>query len=107
MDRKEYEALVSAQWSMEVKGSANPYTSLNGNMFSFLDKAGNLAVRLSPEERNAHNSTYGLGPVEQYGSVMKDYVWVPEEVLERADQTEQLMQDAIRFARSLKPKPTK
>ncbi len=107
MDRSEYERLVAEHWDVAVKGKANPYTSLNGNMFSFLDKSGRLAVRLEAEKRRAHNAAYGLGPVEQYGSVMKDYVWVPEELLSEPHKTARLMADAMAFARGLKPKATK
>ena len=37
-----YRILMSQLDGTEVKGKANPYTSMNGNMFSFLDKAGVL-----------------------------------------------------------------
>ena len=107
MDRSEYEKLAAEHWGMNVKGKANPYTSLNGNMFSFLDRSGRLAVRLEADKREAHNAAYGLGPVEQYGSVMKDYVWVPEELLSDDDKTARLMADAMAFAGGLKPKATK
>lgn len=107
MDRVKYEALAAAHWGAEVKGKANPYTSLNGNMFSFLDKTGALAVRLEPEHRARHNAEHGLGPVEQYNSVMKDYVWVPEAVLDDPKKLDRLMLAALEFAQSLKPKPTR
>ena len=37
-----YEKLVARLPDVERKGAAMPYTSWNGNMFSFLDKEGKL-----------------------------------------------------------------
>ena len=107
MERAEYADLAARHWNQNVKGKTNPYTSINGNMFSFLDKGGNLAVRLSPQQRAAHNKAHDLGPVMQYGAVMKDYVWVPEAVVGDANALDDLLQNAMEFAKSLKPKPAK
>ena len=46
-----YEQLVASVPGLERKGAAMPYTSVNGNMFSFLDKAGALSLRLPDHER--------------------------------------------------------
>lgn len=107
MERSDYEKHASEHWSVAVKGKANPYTSLNGNMFSFLGKDGTLAVRLAPSKREAHNARHGLGPVTQYNAVMKDYVWVPDEVVGDATAMSALMRDALDFAMTLKPKATR
>ena len=43
-----YTAAVDASSiDSEVKGAKNPYTSRNGHMFSFLDRDGTMALRLS------------------------------------------------------------
>jgi hypothetical protein len=45
-----YEKLIAANPKIKRKGAANPYTSLNGHMFSYLDPSGSMALRL-PETR--------------------------------------------------------
>ena len=42
----EYSAAVKATPGAELKGASMPYTSVNGNMHSFLDKLGVCALRL-------------------------------------------------------------
>ncbi len=44
-------ALAAAK--IERKGDTNPYTSVNGHMFTHLDPSGSLGVRLSPEDLDA------------------------------------------------------
>jgi hypothetical protein len=44
-----YEAVVAGNPEVERRGATMPYTSLNGHMFSFLDKTGAMALRL-PED---------------------------------------------------------
>ena len=46
---KKYEALVADFPEVERKGVSMPYTALNGNMFSFLDKEGMLSLRFSQD----------------------------------------------------------
>ena len=65
-----------------VKGAKNPYTSRNGHMFSFLDRDGTMALRLSEELREAYGAEYSTDPVIQYGSVMRGYVAIPDELFE-------------------------
>jgi hypothetical protein len=62
-----YEALVARFESVKRKGAANPYTSLNGHMFSFLDREGTLALRFSDEDRAEFTDLYESGPSIQYG----------------------------------------
>ena len=35
---EQYTRIVDGVGGLEVKGKANPYTSVNGHMFSFIDK---------------------------------------------------------------------
>ena len=46
-----FDRLVATQPKVERKGAANPYTAVNGNMFSCLHPPGRLALRLPEEER--------------------------------------------------------
>jgi len=100
-----YRAIVAAQSALEVKGKAMPYTALNGNMFTFLDKTGQLAMRLPDDARAAHEAVHGGGPVMQYGAIMKDYVALPHDATD--DDIAALFRDSLAYAETLKPKPTK
>ena len=46
-----YEAMVSARPGIDRKGKKIPYTSMNGNMFSFLDGNGTICLRLSGDDQ--------------------------------------------------------
>jgi hypothetical protein len=49
-----YEKLLAAVPGIERKGADNPYTSINGNMFSLLlSPTGRMALRLSTDERDS------------------------------------------------------
>ncbi len=101
-----YERLVAAVDGIERKGATMPYTSLNGNMFSFLSPAGELAFRLAKAEREAFLALYPDAVVMQHGRLMKDYIEVPAAILEDADALSALFQQSLSHARTLKPKAT-
>lgn len=50
-------------------------------MFSFLDKKGVMTLRLSREVGQVFLSGYDSGPVVQFGSVMRGYVAIPDDLL--------------------------
>lgn len=76
-----YEELIEASGSdAAIKGAKNPYTSRNGHMFSFLTPEGGLALRLSDAMGEEFRDAHASAPVMQYGSVMRGYVSVPEEL---------------------------
>ena len=102
-----YEKLVATLPDVERKGASMPYTSLNGNMFSFLTKEGTLALRLAADEREAFMKKYGTGLCEQHGVVMKEYVEVPDALLKKTAEMKKQFQRSYEYAATLKPKPTK
>jgi hypothetical protein len=71
-----YDKLVKTNPQIERKGAANPYTSLNGHMFTLLNPQGTLALRLPEEEREKFLEKYKTRLFEAYGVVMKEYVTV-------------------------------
>ena len=75
-----YRKLVATNPSVELKGATMPYTSLNGHMFSFLTKTGTLALRLPTKERDAFLKKYKTQRCEQYGTVMEEYVEIPDKI---------------------------
>lgn len=101
-----YEQLVATNPAVERKGAAMPYTSLNGNMFSFLTKSGTLALRLPETERDAFLKKYKTRLTEQHGAVMKEYVDVPDDLLRKARELKKYFDISYAYAGTLKPKPT-
>lgn len=101
-----YRELVADATGGQVKGKVNPYTSMNGNMFSFLDKAGTLCLRLSDEDRAAFVAAFEAGPVIQYGAVMKDYVPVLPKVLADPVVLKGWFAKCLAYTQSLPAKPT-
>ena len=102
-----YEKLVRTNPKIERKGAANPYTSLNGHMFSYLNQFGLLALRLPKEERQKFLKKYKTTLFEAYGAVMKEYVTVPDSLLRNTKMLEPYFQMSYEYVQTLKPKPTK
>jgi hypothetical protein len=101
-----YEKLVATNPSVERKGATMPYTSLNGHMFSMLAKDGSLALRLPDEERAAFLTKYKTKLSEQYGTVLKEYVVVPDVLLRKTAELKKYFDISYAYVGSLKPKPT-
>ena len=91
----------------ELKGAKNPYTARNGHMFSFLDGKGAMALRLSEELQKAFLGQYDSGPVIQYGSVMRGYLSVPDDLLGRTDELRDWFDKSYDWVGTLDPNPTK
>jgi TfoX/Sxy family transcriptional regulator of competence genes len=102
-----YEKLVATNPMIERKGATMPYTSLNGHMFSFLTKTGTLALRLPAEERDTFLKKYQTKLCEQHGSVMEEYVEVPNALLKKTQELKKYFDLSYAYVASLKPKPTK
>jgi len=66
-----YDRLVATIPNLERKGDTVPYTSLNGHMFSYLGKTGELALRLPETEREAFLKKYKTRLCELYGVVCR------------------------------------
>lgn len=102
-----YQALVAAVPGLELKGASLSYTSLNGNMHSFLDKTGTCAVRLGKEDREAFLAAFGGGLyVHESGAVMKEYVPLSVTLLADTSAAADWLRKSFHYARGLKPKPT-
>jgi TfoX/Sxy family transcriptional regulator of competence genes len=100
-----YEELIATIPEIERKGDANPYTSLNGNMFTLLHQ-GRLAIRLPEEEREKFLKKHKTTLFEAYGAVMQEYVAVPEALLAKAGALKKYLEMSYAYAKTLKPKAT-
>lgn len=103
----QYEELVSRVPNLERKGKTMPYTSVNGHMFSFLDKEGAMGLRLSEQDRTEFIEAFNSRLMEQHGRTMKEYVVVPPALLNNTDELSIYFKRSFDYVSSLKPKPTK
>lgn len=101
-----YDKLIATIPAIQRKGAANPYTSLNGNMFTLLHQS-RLAVRLPKDEREAFLKKYKTTLFEAYGAVMDEYVAVPDGLLRNTKELQKYLTISYKYAKTLKPKPTK
>ena len=102
-----YEKAIKTISGVERRGDANPYTSLNGNMFTLLHQSNTLAIRLSETDRGAFLKKYKTTLFEAYGTVMKEYVTVPDSLLKNTKELGKYLQASFEYAKTLKPKATK
>jgi TfoX/Sxy family transcriptional regulator of competence genes len=101
-----YDKLIATIPEIRRKGDANPYTSLNGNMFTLLHQ-GRLAIRLPEDEREKFLKKFKTGLFEAYGTTMPEYVAVPAALLTKTSELKKYLEASYAYAKTLKPKPTK
>jgi len=101
-----YDRLIATHSEIERKGDANPYTSLNGNMFTLLHQS-RLAIRLPEDEREKFLKKYKTSLFEAYGTVMKEYVAIPDKMLPKTKELKKYLELSYEYAKTLKAKPTK
>jgi hypothetical protein len=101
-----YDKLIATRPEIERKGDANPYTAVNGNMFTILLGSERLGIRLPEEERARFLKKYGTTLLEAYGAVMKEYVAVPDGLLGKTKELARYLDLSFEYAETLKPKPT-
>ncbi len=96
-----YEKLLATNPRVEQKGDAMPYTSVNGHMFSLLTRTGTRALRLPEEERHAFLKKYKSKLTEQYGVVMKEYVDVPDSLLQKTSELQKYFAASYKYVSSV------
>ncbi|MFI5134540.1 MAG: hypothetical protein ACHQD9_01685 [Chitinophagales bacterium] len=101
-----YEKIVTLFPEVERKGDNVPYTSHNGNMFSYLHNSGTMALRLPEKEREDFLKQHKTKLMEAYGVVQKEYVTVPDKLLADAKAMKKYFAISLEYVKSLKPKPT-
>ncbi|MGD8684318.1 MAG: hypothetical protein PVG27_10240 [Chloroflexota bacterium] len=99
-----YEELVASVPGVERKGVANPYTSRNGYMTSFIDRAGEVSIRLEKADRERFIERYDSHIARQYGKQMPEFVVVPDGLLERQDEIRPWFARSWEWVGTLDPK---
>jgi hypothetical protein len=102
-----YDKLIATMPEIERKGSANPYTSHNGHMFSLLlGPKGVMALRLPEEEREKFLKKHNTILYEAYGAVMREDVTVPDALLKNTKALQKYLALSYAYVKTLKPKAT-
>ena len=101
-----YDEHVARHPDIQRKGAKNPYTSANGHMFSFMNKDGEVGIRLSKEDQAAFIEEFDSKLFISYGATMRGYVTVPISLLESGAFQDYLTK-SLEYVLSLPPKPTK
>ena len=102
-----YERLIATIPNLERKGDANPYTAMNGNMFTLLHQSSRLAIRLTEDKRQEFLKKYKTTLFEAYGAVMKEYVAVPDTMLKNTKDLRKYLEFSYEYAKTLTPKPSR
>lgn len=101
-----YEKLIASVPGVARRGATIPYTSVNGNMFSYLSKEGKLALRLPAQTRDAFLQKYKASLCSAYGVIQKEYVEVPAALMKKTSELRVYLAASFAYASSLKRKPT-
>src|SRR5947209_3091151 len=101
---EQYEMLLATIPEIARKGASVPYTSLNGNMFSYLHASGLVALRLPAGEREKFLEKYQTKLFEVYGIVQKEYVTVPDWLLANTEELQPYLAISYEYVKSLRPK---
>jgi len=99
-----YEELVASCSEAERKGATMPYTSFNGNMFSFLHPSGAMALRLPKGVREDFLEKYQTKLFDAYGIVQKEYVLVPDALMAKMEELKPYFALSWEYCKTLKPK---
>lgn len=101
---KFYDELISKSPNFKRKGKTVPYTSANGYMFSQLNKAGEIGIRLPKAFGKEVTETYDLTIFKSYGAVMRDYVLIPERLYSNTTLLLEWLEKGYQHVMSLDPK---
>jgi TfoX/Sxy family transcriptional regulator of competence genes len=102
-----YEKLIATIPKLERKGAANPYTAVNGNMFTLLHQSNRLAIRLPEDRRQEFLKKHKTTLFEAYGAVMQEYVAIPDALLKNTKELKKYLEFSYEYAKTLKPKPSR
>ena len=80
---------------------------MNGYIFSFLSKEGDMGLRLSKSDREEFIEKFNTNLIEQHGRIMKEFVQVPLSVLSDTETINNYLRKSFNYVASLKPKKTK
>ena len=101
---KSYDEIIAANPNFDRKGKTMPYTSANGHMCSQVNKDGELGSRLSKTDTSTFDVQYGAQPFLSYGATMREYLLIPQKLLENLPLLGSYLQKGYEYVMSLPPK---
>lgn len=104
---KIYDELVAANPKFDRLGKSMPYTAANTYMFSLLNKDGELGIRLSKESQEKFIEEYNSGPFYSHGATMRDYVIIPDHLLNDLETLGKYLDESYEYVMSLPPRKDK
>lgn len=104
---KQFQLATSLVPEMELKGKNMWYTSMNGNMYTFMGQEGVLGIRLAKPDYLAFREKYQVGDLMSHGAIMREYVPIPQQLFEDTEALKHYMEMTHAYAKTLPPKPTK
>jgi TfoX-like protein len=102
-----FDRLIATQSDVARKGATVPYTSLNGHMFGFLSGTGTLALRLPSADRKTFIERYHAAIHEAYGTVMRDWVTVPDALFADTNELAPWFRASYAYVAAMTPKATR
>lgn len=99
-----YDKIIATNSKFKRKGKTVPYTSANGYMFTLLNKDGEIGFRLPKATAKDFIVKYNSGPFKSHGAVMKDYVLIPDNLLDKTDLLVDYLNQSYKYVMSLPPK---
>ncbi len=99
-----YDKITEACNGFDRKGKKMIYTSSNGYMFTLLNKAAEIGIRLPKEEATKFMEDYNTGFYYSYGAKMKDYVLVPKSLWKDKSLMVSYFEKSFAYVNSLPPK---
>ena len=88
----------------ERKGKTMPYTSVNGYMFSQINKDGELGIRFSDDVQKKLITKFNSTTFTSYGKEMNGYVLIPQGMWDDIDALVKYLKESYQYVKSLKPK---
>lgn len=101
-----FASLVETIPAAVLKGDTIPYCSMNGHMYCYLSKEGELALRLPADKREQFIEQYKTKLMTAYGIIQKEYVVVPDFLLADIEALKPWFNASFVYVGLLKPKPT-
>jgi hypothetical protein len=99
-----YDKLIATNPKIERKGATTGYTSHGGHMYTFLSPTGELAIRLGRDDREAFLKKYKTKLFKAYGTVLVEYVAVPDEMIGKTSVLKKYLDLSYAYVKTLRPK---
>lgn len=99
-----YDSLVEECKGFKRKGKTVPYTSANGHMFSFINKAGELGFRFSEPRKTELMKSWNSTEFISHGAVMKGYVLIPAHLFEKREELKHYLTESFNYVMLLPSK---